>query len=75
MKDTLINLTYEIEIRPGEKFTLPQAIMDSIGPGRWLINVRPAFPSPSFPSARDRRAFLNSYAPEDEGLYDTDSPR
>ncbi len=74
MKDTLINLTCEIEIRPGEKFTLPQAIMDSIGPGRWLINVRPAAPSPSFP-ARDRRAFLNSYAPEDEGLYDADSPR
>jgi hypothetical protein len=75
MKDTLINLTYEIELRPGEKLALPQAVIDSIGPGRWLINIRPAVPCSPFPSGRDHCAFLNSYVPEDEGLYDADSSR
>jgi hypothetical protein len=72
MKDTLVKLTYEIELEPGEKLTLPQALSDSVGAGRWLITVRP-LPSPSPPRAH--RAFLSSYAPEDEGLYDDDPAR
>ena len=72
MKDTLVTLAYEIELEPGEKFALPQALADSIGAGRWLITVRPhRTPSSSSPSST-RSAFLSSYAPEDEGLYDDD---
>ena len=67
MKSDLLNLTYEIEVRPGEKFELPQSIIDSINAGRWIITIKPAgSPVP----VRDHTAFLNSYSPEDEGLYD-----
>ena len=70
MKDTLVKLTYEIELEPGEKLVLPPALADSIGAGRWLITVRP-LRIPSSPSRpRTHRAFLSSYAPEDKGLYD-----
>jgi hypothetical protein len=68
MKDTLIEVTYEIDLEPGEKLTLPQALADSIGAGRWLITVRPLRASAP---TRAHSAFLNSYAAEDEGLYDT----
>jgi hypothetical protein len=71
----LQNFSYEIELRPGEKLALPQALIDGVGPGRWLISVQPAVPSASFPAVRDHRAFLSSYAPDDEGLYDADLPR
>jgi hypothetical protein len=72
MKDSPVKLTYEIELQPGEKFTLPQALADSIGAGRWLITVRP-LRTPASPRAH--RAFLSSYAPEDEGLYDDNPAR
>jgi hypothetical protein len=65
MKDQLTHLTYEIELQPGEKLTLPPALVNSVGPGRWLITVQPAGPA-----VRNHAAFLNGYAPEDEGLYD-----
>lgn len=74
MKDRLIHLTYEIELCPGEKLTLPETTLDAIGPGRWLVTVRPAVPSSARTPVRGHRAFLNSYAPEDEGLYGVDSP-
>ena len=75
MKDTLVKLTYEIELEPGEKLTLPQALADSIGAGRWLVTVRP-LRSPSSPSPpRTHRAFLSSYAAEDEGLYNGNPAR
>ena len=74
MKDTLVTLTYEIELEPGEKLVLPEALSDSIGAGRWLITVRP-LRTPSSPSSRVHGAFLSSYAVEDEGLYDDDPPR
>ncbi len=68
MKDTPIQLTYEIELQEGEKLSLPDALVASVGPGRWLVSVQPA-------ATRDHTAFLNSYAPEDEGLYDAYPPR
>ena len=75
MKDRLIHLTYEIELGPGEKLTFPQAILANVGPGRWLVAIRPAVsPSPTLP-VRDHRAFLGSYSPEDEGLCGADPPR
>src|SRR5262245_56965395 len=53
----------EIEIQEGEKLRLPESLVANIGPGRWIVSVQPA-------AVRDHSAFLNSYAPEDEGLYD-----
>lgn len=56
-------LTCEVEVKPGEKLSLPPSL-SAVGPGRWLITVEPAN------AVRRHSAFLNSYAPEDEGLYD-----
>jgi hypothetical protein len=69
-KNSLVNLTYEIELEPGEKFTLPASLIEKVGAGRWLITIQPlAAP------IRSHSAFLSSYAPEDEGLYDDYPPR
>ena len=62
-----LELTYEIELNPGEKLILPAALVDSVGPGRWMITVQPLPPASAL---RDHSAFLRGYAPEDEGLYD-----
>ena len=70
MKNNLVNLTYEIELKPGEKLTLPESLRAHINAGRWLITIHP-LPAP----CRSHSAFLNSYAPEDEGLYDDYPPR
>ena len=34
MKDERVQLTYEIELQPGEQLRLPEALAASIGPGR-----------------------------------------
>ncbi len=66
MKSQVVSLTYEIELQPGEELALPESLVKSLGAGRWLITVRP------LPAAQlhDTNAFLDNYAPEDEGLYD-----
>jgi hypothetical protein len=69
MQSHLVNITYEVELAPGEKLTLPQALVDSIGAGRWVLTLQPLNAATSFLPIRDHSAFLNSYAPEDEGLY------
>jgi hypothetical protein len=66
MKDELVRLTYEIELQPGEQLRLPEALVASIGPGHWRLTIQPV----RRPPRRGHAAFLNSYAPEDEGLYD-----
>lgn len=66
MKEQLIRLTYEIELQAGEEFRLPEALTASIGPGRWRLTLQPLRPT----TPRSHAAFLNGYAPEDEGLYD-----
>lgn len=70
MKEQVVHLAYEIELQPGERLTLPAALIESVGVGRWRITVQPAGMS-----VRGHDAFLNSYAPEDEGLYDDDPGR
>lgn len=72
MKDQPLNLSYEIELQPGEKLTMPPALVASVGAGRWIVTVQPARPASA---VRRHAAFLNGYAPEDEGLYDDDSSR
>lgn len=66
MKDELVQLTYEIELQPGEALRLPEALVAAVGPGRWRLTLQPVRLSPQ----RSHATFLNSYAPEDEGLYD-----
>jgi hypothetical protein len=62
-----LELTYEVELAPGEKLTLPPVLVDSVGPGRWIITVQSLPPGAP---VRGHTAFLRSYEPEDEGLYD-----
>lgn len=62
------DLTYETELKPGDKLILPESLTNSLSPGHWVITIR----RKSSPSeiTRTYEAFLRSYAPEDEGLYD-----
>ncbi|MBI3412403.1 MAG: hypothetical protein HY040_29125 [Planctomycetes bacterium] len=70
MKDQMIHLAYTVELAPGEKLSLPPALVEGIGPGRWLVTVRPVHETDPAPPTRLHDAFLSGYAPEDEGLYD-----
>ena len=74
MKANLLNLTYEVELKPGEKLTLPDSLVVGVGEGRWLITIQPAAGDASpylIPERiRDHSAFLNSYVAADAGLYD-----
>jgi len=59
-------VTYKTELQPGEQLRLPDALLASVGPGRWRLTLQPVRRMP----VRNHAAFLNGYAPEDEGLYD-----
>ena len=63
-------LTWEVELQPGEKFRLPPALADRVGPGHWLVTITPLPATETGVLVRDHSAFLNSYVAEDEGLYD-----
>jgi hypothetical protein len=41
MKMQLVNITYEIEVKPGKKLILPEFIRESIGAGNWIITIQP----------------------------------
>ena len=69
MKSHAVRLTYQIELENDEKLILPESLQEQIGKGRWLITVEPLEESFVTP-IRSHGAFLDSYAPEDEGLYD-----
>jgi hypothetical protein len=68
MKEKVVNLTYQIDLHPGEKLTLPDFLVESVGTGSWIITIqqKPVYPVVT----RSHDAFLRGYAPEDEGLYD-----
>lgn len=68
MKSTLVNITYEIEIQPGEKLTLPSSLVNKLEPGKWIITIQQKLTE--IDPIRNHSSFLNGYAPEDEGLYD-----
>jgi hypothetical protein len=63
-------ITYDIHLQPGEPLGLPPEAAGIFGPGDWLITIRPATNETVRLSFRNHVAFLNSYVPEDEGLYD-----
>lgn len=69
MKDELLEVSYTVEVEAGEKLTLPPALVEAVGPGRWVLTVRPWTAAAVQPTRR-HDAFLNGYGPEDEGLYD-----
>ena len=69
MNTQVVSLSCEVELLSGETLTLPEEITNRIGVGRWLISIAPA-PIPPMEPVRTHDAFLNGYAPEDEGLYD-----
>jgi hypothetical protein len=66
MKSELVKLAFTVEIEEGEKLIIPDRISQDIGKGKWLITIQPN----SRTAIRTHDAFLNSYVPEDEGLYD-----
>lgn len=70
MQSTLVNLTYEIELKKGEAFSLPKEAIKQLKTGKWLISIRPAAKELDFRPIRGHGAFLNGYTEEDEGLYD-----
>lgn len=82
MNTQVVSLSCEVELFSGETLTLPDELTNRIGVGRWLISIAPApmaepqQKSPGMEIAqtvepvRQHDAFLNGYAPEDEGLYD-----
>ncbi len=70
MRSQLVNLTYEIELQPNETLNLPPSLLATLGEGRWLITIQPVHQPTQLRPLPNHSAFLNSYAPEDEGLYD-----
>jgi len=68
MKSELIKLTYQVKLQPGEKLDLPASLVESVGAGDWSITIEKI--NTMSESIRNHEAFLNSYVPEDEGLYD-----
>ncbi|MCM0593105.1 MAG: hypothetical protein HEQ35_30285 [Gloeotrichia echinulata IR180] len=68
MENQLITLTYEIELQPGEKLNIPETLLESVGAGSWVITIQKKAKLPV--DTRRHDAFLQGYAPEDEGLYD-----
>ncbi|HMP06673.1 MAG TPA: hypothetical protein PJ982_10015 [Lacipirellulaceae bacterium] len=63
-------VTFDIHLQPGEPLALPEKAGEIVGPGHWVVIIRPAERVGDQPGVRQHAAFLSSYAPEDEGLYD-----
>ena len=68
LSQSMERIRFNIELARGEKLILPSALIDSIGEGRWTITIQPA--DDTAVTTRDHSAFLDSYSPDDEGLYD-----
>lgn len=69
MPETSSELTFAVEVSPGAKLALPPEVVDRVGAGHWQITIR-LLDDSVVPESRGHTAFLNGYAPEDEGLYD-----
>jgi hypothetical protein len=75
MKNSLLTMTFEVEIEPGERFTVPPGLAESLTSGRWIITVQPAHSeNGDHGRLRGHDAFLNAYTAADEGLYDDCPP-
>jgi hypothetical protein len=69
MQSKFAELVYDIRLLPGETLRLPEEAAGILGPGHWLVSIR-SLDDNSHEPVRDHTAFLNSYSPEDDGLYD-----
>ena len=65
-----VEITCTVDVKPGEKLTLPASLVEAVAPGRWRISLRPCDGPAETSAIRRHDAFLNGYAPQDEGLYD-----
>lgn len=66
-----LELSTNVELKPGDVLRLPEELVEKIGPGRWTITITPWLARSDMQTpARRHDAFLRAYAPEDEGLYD-----
>ena len=63
-------LTFEVELGPGDKLTLPPSVVSSVGPGHWLVTISSVDQLPVAGPGRGHSAFLAGYDAADEGLYD-----
>ena len=70
MQSKLPEITYDIQLKPGELLSLPKEAAQIVGPGHWQVTIRPTDVAATEKSVRNHSAFLNSFAPEDDGLYD-----
>jgi hypothetical protein len=70
MQSKVTEITYDVTLQPGEALSLPQDAAQILGPGHWLVSIRPADLASPQDSIRSHAAFLNGYSPEDDGLYD-----
>ena len=70
MQSKFSEITYDVHLQPGEALSLPKEAGEILGPGHWLVSIRPANQPNQSEPIRVHSAFLNSYVPEDEGLYD-----
>ena len=70
LEPAVAQLNYDVEVLPGETLKLPESVVNRVGPGRWRIIIVPLQEAEATPAVRGHSAFLNGYAPEDEGLYD-----
>lgn len=59
------------KLHPGEKLSLPSALIEGVGAGKWTVTIQPVIGG----DIRGHGAFLNGYSSQDEGLYDDDRSR
>lgn len=71
MHSKVTEIIYDIQLQPGEVLSLPKDAKPILGPGHWLVSIKPADTAESQSGfIRNHSAFMSSFAPEDEGLYD-----
>jgi hypothetical protein len=75
MQTDPIELKFAVDLGPGEHMHLPAEVTELVGPGRWLLTLTPLTEEANPRGIRSHSAFLNSYAPQDDGLYDDCAPR
>ncbi len=68
MQTLPLTVTCKISLAAGECMQLPPEVTGLLGEGEWLLMLRRL--NPEEPDIWDPEAFLASYGPEDEGLYD-----
>jgi hypothetical protein len=70
MQPNISEFVYDIQLKPGESLSLPKEAASIVGPGHWQVTIRQSDAIETESSMRSHSAFINSYAPEDDGLYD-----